>query len=201
MASGAGVTAGLLSKTDYDNFSGKLSATITTPAAGEVLRYDGAAWVNAAINAATDLSGILPVANGGTGANSLAAGNLLVGNGTSAVNSLAAGSAGNVVYATGVASWASGSADTAGLVDKSSTQAISGAKAFTNYIQMAAQNAVRFADGDSSNYVEIRSPATVGSNVTLTLPADAGSNGQSLLTDGSGNLSWGSPSPSRSRRP
>ena len=59
-----------------------------------------------------------------------------------------------------------------------------------NGLTLQAQTDVRFADSDSSNYVALQSPATVSSNVTFTLPAADGSNGQFLTTDGSGNLSF-----------
>jgi hypothetical protein len=98
--------------------------------------------------------------------------------------------AGNIVYGTGASAWASGSPDTAGLVDKTSVQTISGAKAFSTNITMNAQNEVRFADSDSSNYVALRAPATVAANRTFTLPDVYGSNGQVLTTDGAGALSW-----------
>jgi hypothetical protein len=77
LASGAGVTSGTISKTDYDNFSNKLGTsstfsgdvsgtsstmsvdrikgspvTLTAPATGNVLRYNGAAWVNTNLTAA-----------------------------------------------------------------------------------------------------------------------------------------------------
>jgi hypothetical protein len=61
----------------------------------------------------------------------------------------------------------------------------------TRDLQINAQNSLRLADSDSSNYVALRAPTTVASNVTLTLPNSAGSSGQGLLTDGAGNLSWG----------
>ena len=48
------------------------------------------------VNAATELSGAVPVANGGTGAVSLTSGSLLVGNGTGAVASLTGGIVGYV---------------------------------------------------------------------------------------------------------
>jgi hypothetical protein len=108
------------------------------------------------------------------------------------VNSLAAGVAGNVIFASGIATWASGTPDATGLVDKSSAQVISGAKAFTNYVQLSSQNELRLADADSTNYISLRSPATIGSNVTLTFPSNAGAGGQFLSTDGSGGLSWSS---------
>jgi len=50
---------------------------------------------------------------------------------------------------------------------------------------------LRFEDSDSSHYVALKAPATVASNVTLTLPVDDGTSGQALVTDGSGVLSFG----------
>ena len=57
-------------------------------------------------------------------------------------------------------------------------------------VQIAAQGDLRLADADSSNYVALQAPATVGSNVTLTLPTNDGDADQALITDGSGNLSF-----------
>jgi hypothetical protein len=59
-----------------------------------------------------------------------------------------------------------------------------------NNVQIAAQGDLRLADADSSNYVALQAPATVGSNVTLTLPTNDGDADQALITDGSGNLSF-----------
>lgn len=50
---------------------------------------------------------------------------------------------------------------------------------------------MRLYDSDGSNYVGLRSSATVGSNLAFTLPSADGSNGQVMKTDGSGNLSFG----------
>ena len=60
----------------------------------------------------------------------------------------------------------------------------------TSDIQVNATKGIRFADSDSSNYVLIKAPSTVASNVTLTLPADDGNVNQVLQTNGSGTLSW-----------
>jgi hypothetical protein len=49
----------------------------------------------------TDVSGVLPVANGGTGASSLTANNVILGNGTSAVQVVAPSTAGNVLTSNG----------------------------------------------------------------------------------------------------
>jgi hypothetical protein len=59
-------------------------------------------------------------------------------------------------------------------------------------VQLGATGALRFADTDSSNYVAFKSPGTVSANVTWTLPATDGTNGQALSTNGSGTLSWAS---------
>ena len=69
--------------------------------------------------------------------------------------------------------------------------ALSGAT-FTGDITLNAQSDVRFADSDSSNYIALQAPATVASNVTLTLPAADGSANQALKTDGSGALGFAS---------
>ncbi|MFV3407087.1 beta strand repeat-containing protein [Bdellovibrio bacteriovorus] len=70
MASAASVTAGLISKSDYDNFNGKFAATVTSPLAGQHIRYNGSAWVNALVALSSDVTGTLSIANGGTGATS-----------------------------------------------------------------------------------------------------------------------------------
>jgi len=60
----------------------------------------------------------------------------------------------------------------------------------TNNVQLNAQNDLRFADADSSNWVALQAPATVSSNVTWTLPATDGTNQQILTSNGSGTLSF-----------
>jgi hypothetical protein len=57
-------------------------------------------------------------------------------------------------------------------------------------VQIGAAGALRLADTDSSNYVAFKSPGTVASNVTWTLPSADGTNGQALVTNGSGTLSF-----------
>ena len=64
---------------------------------------------------------------------------------------------------------------------------------FTGDVTINAQGDIRFADSDSSNYIALQAPATIGSNVTLTLPAADGSANQYLKTDGNGVLAWVSP--------
>jgi hypothetical protein len=59
-------------------------------------------------------------------------------------------------------------------------------------LTLNAQGDVRFADADSSNWVAFQGASTIASNVTWTLPAADGSNGQLLSTNGSGVLAWAS---------
>ena len=77
----------------------KLAAVAT----GNVLRSGGVgtapAWGPVALG--TDVSGTLPVANGGTGAAALTANSVLLGNGTSAVQAVAPGASGNVLTSNG----------------------------------------------------------------------------------------------------
>lgn len=62
--------------------------------------------------------------------------------------------------------------------------------AMTGNLTLNAQNELRLADSDSSNYIALKSPATVASNVTLTLPTTDGDADQYLQTNGSGVLTW-----------
>lgn len=58
------------------------------------------------------------------------------------------------------------------------------------------QSDLRFgeATGHGGNWVAFQAPATIASNVTWTLPAADGTTNQVLTTNGSGTLSWQTPS-------
>ena len=71
-----------------------------------------------------------------------------------------------------------------------------GSKNFNGNITLNAQGDLRFGDSDSSNWVAFQAPGTVSSNVTWTLPSADGTSGQALTTNGSGTLSWTTPSAS-----
>lgn len=84
------------------------------------------------------------------------------------------------------------------VIDNNSTEV---ARIFSNgYIQATGRSIVkgngtvggevRMNDADNTNYVGIKSPAVVSSNLTFTLPDSDGSADQFLKTDGSGNLSF-----------
>ena len=57
-------------------------------------------------------------------------------------------------------------------------------------VTIGAQGDLRLADSAGGEYIALQAPATVASNVTLTLPDTAGSADQALVTNGSGVLSW-----------
>ena len=57
-------------------------------------------------------------------------------------------------------------------------------------LQIGDQGDLRLGDADNSNYIALQAPATVGTNVTLTFPANDGDADQALVTNGSGVLSW-----------
>ena len=76
----------------------------------------------------------------------------------------------------------------------SSTSAVGQSSNFTfdgSNLQIGSRGDVRFGDSDNSNWVALQAPATVASNLTFSLPSADGTNGQALITDGSGNLSFG----------
>lgn len=79
--------------------------TITAPTTNQVLSYNGTVWVNSLVPAGA-LSGVVPVANGGTGASTLTANSVILGNGTSAVQFVAPGASGNVLTSNGT-TWTS----------------------------------------------------------------------------------------------
>ncbi len=61
-------------------------------------------------------------------------------------------------------------------------------------VNITNQSELRFYDNDSSNYAALKATGTISSNFVLSLPNSLGSDGQTLLTDDNGNLSWGTPS-------
>jgi len=57
-------------------------------------------------------------------------------------------------------------------------------------LQINSSNTIKFLDADGDHFVALDVPATVASDVTLTLPNTNGTSGYFLQTDGSGNMSW-----------
>jgi len=160
---------------------------------------------------AANVSGIVAIANGGTGQTTASAafnalspitttGDIIIGNGTNSATRLGIGSNTYVLTSNGTtATWAAptGGSGTPGgsntQIQFNNSGSFGGSANFTwdgTNVQLGTQGALRFADADSSNYVAFKGPATVSSNVTWTLPAVDGTSAQVLSTNGAGTLSW-----------
>jgi len=86
-------------------------------------------------------------------------------------------------------------AGTAGLLQDDADLTFDGttltaAKVSSTQVDITAQGDLRLQDTTGGEYVALQAPATLASSYTLTMPVDDGTNGQALITDGSGNLSW-----------
>lgn len=121
----------------------------------------------------TQVTGTLPVTNGGTGRASLTNHGVLVGFGTAGVTQLNPAASGTVLTGQGSTTDPSFSATpTLGAVGTQGSLALA---------------------GSTSGAVTLTTNAAAGT-WTATLPNSAGSSNQFLKTDGTGSLSWGTPS-------
>lgn len=103
------ITAGAQSIGGTKTFTGSVNIDGTTRLATALtgpLKASSGTVSASAISLTTEVTGILPVANGGTGANTLTANNVILGNGTSAVQFVAPGTSGNVLTSNGT-TWVS----------------------------------------------------------------------------------------------
>jgi hypothetical protein len=166
------------------------------------------------ITSATWNGNTVAVNRGGTGATTLTG--VLKGNGTSAFTAATAGTdyqAPITLTTTGTSGAATFVGNTLNIpqytgggggspggsptqIQYNNAGAFGGASTFTydgTNVQLGATGALRFADTDSSNYVAFKSPSAVPANVTWTLPGTDGTIGQTMVTDGSGTLTWATP--------
>ena len=126
------------------------------------------------------ISRVMFIENATTGSQSI---NISQGSGANVT--IASGTA-KVVYLDGAGSGAA-VVDALTLVDtfvKPSTNV-----SFTR-INVTAEGEIRLEDSSGGEYVSLKAPSTVASNVSFTLPAADGSSGQVIKTDGSGNLGF-----------
>ena len=115
------------------------------------------------------LGSALPVASGGTGITAF---------GTGVATALGQ----NVTGSGGIALASSPAFTTPNIGAATGTQ-----------LNLTAQGDVRFEDASGGQYAAIQAPATIATNYTLTLPTTDGDANQVLTTDGSGVLSWTTP--------
>jgi len=101
------------SSTQSIKLCGTGPTTGVTIAAGNsaICAWNGSDFIQVAglVNLATNVTGTLPVANGGTSSTTLTANNVLLGNGTSALQTVAPGTSGNVLTSNGT-TWVSSGA-------------------------------------------------------------------------------------------
>lgn len=90
---------------------------------------------------------------------------------------------GNVVTATGFA----------GALDGTVGATTPTTGVFTQ-VDITAQGDLRLQDTTGGQYIALQAPGTISSSFTLTMPAADGTNGQVLTTDGSGALTFTTPS-------
>jgi hypothetical protein len=67
---------------------------------------------------------------------------------------------------------------------------VSAGSVTTTQVDIASQGDLRLQDTTGGQYVALQAPGTIATSYTLTLPVDDGTNGQALITDGNGVLSW-----------
>jgi hypothetical protein len=137
------------------------------------LRADGT-WTT--INLSSNVSNILPVANGGTGDNSLTAHAVLIGEGTSAIAQVVASTSGQVLISNGSSS------------DPSFT-----ATPLLGVVGSAA-GSISFANTTNTNIVVVSASGPTAS-YNFNLPATTGTLGQVLTSSGgSAIMTWTTPS-------
>lgn len=149
---------GLLSKYDGVNYTGGVSGNAAT------------ATTALTANSALNVSGIIAVSNGGTGASTLSANGVLLGNGTDPLQSVAPGATGNVLTSNGT-SWIS--AASSGLV--ASVAGRTGTVTLTHTdISGLGSAATKNVGTDPGNLIEIQTagklPALDGSQLTNLPP-------------------------------
>ena len=80
--------------------------------------------------------------------------------------------------------------NSSGILSGSANLTWNGTSLSATQIDITAQGPLRLQDTTGGEYVALRAPASLAGNYTLTFPADDGTSGQALITDGSGVLSW-----------
>ena len=181
-----GSTAKTLGGVGYGD--GTSLAFTSAGTSGQVLTSSGAAapaWSNVpTVSLTTGVSGVLPIANGGTNSTATpTAGGAGYGTGTANAYT-AAGTSGQILTSAGSSAptWSSAFNGTIGATTPSTVVA--------TQVDITATGNLRLQDTTGGQYVALKAPGTVATSYALTMPTATGTSGQFLSTDGSGNLSF-----------
>lgn len=169
-----------------------VSSTATFPSSGivalvpssGVVHSDASVLSSSAVLLASEVSGTLPVGNGGTGLTAVGTANQVLGvNAGASANEYKtiAGTSNQVTVTHGV-----------GTVTLSTPQDIDTSSSPT-FATVLHKTSSQIEDpGAGTNKITIQAPTLAG-DYTLTMPVDDGTSGQQLQTDGSGVLTWQTP--------
>ncbi len=178
-----------LSYATQDCFSSDADATTTVadgaadPARARYFKVTSSATLSATRTltiAPATISRVMFIENATTGSQSIA-----ISQGSGANVTIATGKT-KIVYLDGAGSGAA-VVDALGAIEDLIK---SGTNASLTQLNITAQGDLRLEDSSGGEYVALQAPATVGSNLTFTLPSADGSSGQVLKTNGSGVLSF-----------
>ena len=219
LASAAGVTAGVISNSDYTSFNGKLSG-VAAGTGVSVLTASGTATVSlSSVGTAGTYTKVQTNAQGqvvsggslsasdipGLDASKITTGQLSAANGGTGVNSTATFPTAGVVVTrdatetltnkTLTAATINGASSISGSTTINTTGPVnSGAQTVAGNVTILGNsttaNKLVLNDKGSTNSVSLKAPDTMVSSLTWELPSTNGSSGQVLSTNGSGTLSW-----------
>lgn len=151
-----------------------------------------------AVSLTAEVSGTLPVANGGTGAATLTSGSVVVGNGTSAVSLVAPGSSGNVLTSNGSTWTSSAAASTAPTLTGTQASPLSVTAGAGVVLTSPTYTNVAFVVSNSGSVIVTATPSitactaagqslrVIGESASniITLQDEAGLPGSKLLLNG-----------------
>jgi hypothetical protein len=133
------------------------------------------------VSLTADVVGILPVANGGTGSNTLALNNVLLGNGTGALQAVAPGTTGNVLTSNGTSWVSSPNAGGGGDVTLTGTQTLTNKTLTSPTLNGPLVSSIKDSLGNNSIRIDA---VTSGVNYLASRGTAAGSSSAALMADG-----------------
>ena len=186
---GSGTLTGTLASQTANQFFAAPNGAAGVPSFRGIVAADIPTLNQNTTGTASNVTGIVGVANGGTGASTLTANSVILGNGTSPVTFVAPGNAGNVLTSSN-GTWTS--APPAGWTDDgtvvrltTSTDSV-GIGDTTPASLLTVGNGDLFQVNSSGDLIKV-------DNVTYDWPSSQGGTNTFLKNNGAGGLSWATP--------